>query len=219
MKALTGPCRCCERPTTRYARDMAVLGTSGMCPDCWQHDGRPSGPHSDTFHVTDSNTACDSREEVNAKIIAVGGYTIVPDKLLRALLRHVQASSSPSGCMDFQKMLASFLIDGLRLATEQVQALLDALGLHACCRVYALVYSCMLCPWECPLTAPHSESFRRCEQDSGHGNVPWCTFQHSVLMLKHQSLKDKTYSSADASKARPFADCTCGQCPGEHGEY
>jgi hypothetical protein len=224
MKALTGPCRCCERPTTRYARDMAVIGTSGMCPDCWHRkhiqlaSGTP-GLHGDRLHITDSNTACDSREEVNAKIIAVGGYTIVPDKLLRALLRHIQASPSPSGCMDFHNMLASFLIDGLRLATEQVQALLDALGLDACCRVYALVYSCMLCPWECPLTAPYSESFRRCEYPSGHCNVPWCAFQHSVPMLKHQSLKAKTYSSADASKARPFSACTCGQCPGKDGQY
>ncbi len=218
MKALTGPCRCCERPSTRYARDMAVTGTSGMCPDCWQHDGRP-GPQSCTLHVTDSNVACDSREQVNAKIIALEGYTIVPDKLLRALLRHIQASSSPSGCMDFQNMLASFLIDGLRLATEQVQALLDALGLDACCRVYALVYSCMLCPWECPLTAPYSVSFRNCDYDSGYCNVPYCAFQHCTPMLKHQSLKDMTHSSADASKARPFADCICGQCPGKDGQY
>ena len=43
-------------------------------PDCWQH-------------ITDSNTACDSREEVNAKIVAVGKYTIVPDKTLHAAAR------------------------------------------------------------------------------------------------------------------------------------
>ncbi len=215
MKALTGPCRCCERPTTRYAKDMAVLGTSGMCPSCWNYGGIPSGPPNGWQHVTDSNTACDSREEVNAKIIAVGGYTIVPDKLLQALLRHIQAASRPFGC----KMLASFLVDGLRIATELVQALLDALGFDACWRVYAVVYSCMLCPWECPLTAPCSESFRRCEYGSGHCNVPWCAFQHSVPMLKHQSLKDKTYSSADASEARPFSACTCAQCPGKDGQY
>lgn len=216
---MTGPCRCCERPTTRYARDMAVLGTSGMCPSCWHYGGIPSGPPDRWQHVTDSNTACDSRDEVNAKIIAVGGYTIVPDKLLHALLKHIQASSRPFGCMDFQNMLASFLIDGLRIATEQVQALLDALGFDACWRVYALVYSCTLCPWECPVTAPCSESFRGCAYGSGHCNVPWCAFEHSIPNLKHQSLKDKTYSSADASKARPFAVCTCGQCPGKDGQY
>ncbi len=218
MKVLTGPCRCCERPTTRYARDMAVIGTSGMCPDCWQHDGS-QGPQSCSFHVTDSNIACDSREQVNAKITALGGYTIVPDKLLRALLQHIQASSSPSGCMDFQNMLASFLVDGLRLATEQVQALLDALGPDACCRVYALVYSCMLCPWNWRVTAPHSVSFRNCDYDSGYCNVAYGAFQHSTPMLKHQSLKAMTHLSADASKARPFADCTCGQCPEPDGQY
>lgn len=83
-----------------------------MCPDCWhrKHIQLASGTrglHGDRLHITDSNTAYDSREEVNAKIIAVGGYSIVPDKLLRALLQHIQASSLPSGCVDFQNGLIS----------------------------------------------------------------------------------------------------------------
>ena len=174
MKALTGPCRCCERPTTRYARDMVVPGTSGMCPDCWQLESeRPEDLEGSTsfyiHHYTDSNVIWDTRQDLIAKIIAVGGYTISPDKLLFALGKQIRATCPISGCMDFQNLLASFLTNGLRIATEQIQTFLDAVGSDACSRVYALIYTSMLCPWEC-----HGAS---CMSFLVVCNVPWCTIQ------------------------------------------
>lgn len=108
--------------------------------------------------------------------------------------------------MDFQSMLASFLTDGLWVATEHLHQLLDAVRFDACSRVYALLYSVMLCPWECPPTAPHAQSFLV------FCNVPWCAIQHSILKTMHP-LKDRVFMSADVSKAGPYIDCTCGQCP------
>ena len=208
MKALTGPCRCCERPTTRYARDMVVLGTSGMCPDCWQLESKSCSeenkPYSYTkYHYTDSNVIWDTQEDVIAKILSVGGYTVAPEKLIHALAKQIRVSCPISECMDFQHMLASFLTSGLRVATDHLQLLLSAVQSDACSRVYALLYSVMLCPWECPANAPHAQSFLVvC-------NVPWCTIKHAYPFLKVHSLKDKTFMSADASEARPYIDCTC----------
>lgn len=114
MKALTGPCRCCECPTTRYARDMVAPGSNGMCPWCWQLESPTSTCQSDKgevqyqYHITDSNVDWESREEVNAKIIAVGGFTLVPHKVLHALSKQIQASRPITNCMTFQNLLASF---------------------------------------------------------------------------------------------------------------
>lgn len=218
MKALTGPCRCCERPTTRCAKDMAVPGTSGMCPDCWHLESKSwtqsIGEYTNYFtqHYTDSNVIWDSRQDINAKILSIAGYTVAPDKLIHSLAKQIQASCPIFGCMDFQSMLASFLTDGLRVATEKLLQLLDAVGPDACSRVYALLQSVMLCPWECPATAPYSKPFLVvC-------NVPCCAIQNSASKTMH-SLKGRVIMSADASKARPYINCTCGQCPGAYSQF
>lgn len=207
MKALTAPCRCCEGPTTRYARDMAVPGTSGMCPDCWQLDvkreswadkGGLKQCTDENFeaynmqHYTDTNVIWDTREDIIERILSAGGYTLAPTKLIHALAKQLQASCPISGCMDFQSLLASFMTDGLRLATEQLQQLLDAVGSDSCCRVYALLYSVMLCPWECPHDAAQGDAFLQISC-----NVPWCTKWHCNTLSVH-SLKRRVLLSSDA---------------------
>lgn len=135
---------------------MAVPGSSGMCPDCWQLDVKRESwadkgglkqctdynfEAYNLQHYTDTNVIWDTREDIIEKILSAGEDTIAPTRLIHALAKQIQASCPISGCMDFQSLLASFMTDGLRLATEHLQQLLDAVGSDSCCRVYAAVFS------------------------------------------------------------------------------
>ena len=191
---------------------MAVPGTTGLCTDCWNSDvdhGQLGGLNK--IKMPDSNVSWDSREDVHAKMLAASGYTIVPDSILSTLLQQIQELCPATGelsCMYFQQVLASVLTPGLRLCTEQVPQLIDALGPNSCPRVYAVSYSCMLCPWECPEDGPAREAFYK------NNNMPWSTTQFSGVLKQH-FLKEFIGASADASDARPVIVCTCGECPKE----
>lgn len=199
-----------------------------MCPDCWQLDVKRESwadkgglkqctdynfEAYNLQHYTDTNVIWDTREDIIEKILSAGEDTIAPTRLIHALAKQIQASCPISGCMDFQSLLASFMTDGLRLATEHLQQLLDAVGLevtHAAACM--LLYSVMLCPWECPEDAPHGDAFLQMSC-----NVPWCTKWHCNTLSVH-SLKRRVYMSSNASTSCPYIDCSCGQCPGDHGQ-
>ena len=76
--------------------------------------------------------------------------------LTHALTKQIQAACYMyiSGCMGFQRLLAIFPTDGLRIAIEHSSLLqLPNVGSAACTRVYALLYSIMSCLCERPVAA------------------------------------------------------------------